>query len=100
MCDEETFAGILADMAGQAAPEVFAVVQKYGTRVNAWIVAWGMCFPDGRTEVVSVDGTARHNANSPEDVLLGSTFGTHIRARIVRPAPVETDDEGESDDEQ
>lgn len=61
--------------------------------MNAWIVAWGMCFADGRTEVVSVDGTVRHNANSPEDVLLGFNFGTHIRARIVRPNSVEADEE-------
>jgi hypothetical protein len=82
LCDEEEFAAILAEAVADEAPRLFAVVQVYGDRVDAWIAAWGMAFED-RAEVVSVDSAVRISLSAPEGALRGFGFGSHIRTRLV-----------------
>jgi hypothetical protein len=82
LCDEPKFAAILEGMVADEAPRLFAVVQEYGERVDAQIVAWGMAFA-GHAEVVSVDRGLRMSLRAPENALPGFAFGSHIRARLV-----------------
>jgi hypothetical protein len=82
LADAEGFAAILRGMVADYAPRLFAIVQEYGERVDARIVAWGMAFED-RAFAVSDDGSTRHESESPEDILFGFGFGTHIQPRLV-----------------
>jgi hypothetical protein len=61
---------------------MFAIVEEYGERVDAWIAGWGMAFDD-RAEVISVQGGLRMSLRSPENALRGFGFGTHIKPRLV-----------------
>ncbi|WP_225978486.1 hypothetical protein [Gandjariella thermophila] len=82
LCDEQQFVAILESMVADEAPRLFAVVQEYGNRVDAQIVAWGMAFAD-HAEVVSVDRSLRMSLRKPKDTLPAFHFGSHIRARLV-----------------
>ena len=96
LCDEARFASVLEQLVADDAPRVFAVVQEYGTRLDAWIAAWGMAFDD-HAEVVSVEGHTRMSLQSPDTALLGfHEADEHIHARLVwfNPETVTpTDDE-------
>lgn len=81
--DEARFASILEQLVADDTPRVFAVVQEYGTRLDAWIAAWGMAFDD-HAEVVSVEGHTRMSLQSPDTALLGfHATDEHIHARLV-----------------
>ncbi len=82
LCSEPEFTAILARMATNEAPRLFAVVQEYGDRVDARIAAWGMAFAD-HAEVVSVGYERRMSLPTPENALCLFGFGSHIRARLV-----------------
>jgi hypothetical protein len=82
LCDEVEFAEVLQGMVADNAPQLFAVVQEYGQRVDARIAGWGLAFDD-HAEVVSVDGQLRMKLTAPEQGLRGFHFGSHIRARLV-----------------
>lgn len=88
--DEPRFASILEQLVADDAPQVFAVIQEYGSRLDAWIAAWGMSFDD-HAEVVSVEGDMRMSLRSPDAALLGfHEADEHIHARLVwfNPAAV------------
>jgi hypothetical protein len=80
LSDERGFAAILESMVADEAPRLFAVVQEYGRRVDAWIAAWGIAF-DHHAEVVAHGVQAR--LRTPEDALRLFNLGSHIRARLV-----------------
>lgn len=96
-CDEARFTSILEQLVADDAPRVFAVVQEYGTRLDAWIAAWGMAFDD-HAEVVSVEGDMRMSLQPPNAALLGfHDADEHIHARLVwfnpdAVTPVENDE--------
>ncbi|MGW1677838.1 hypothetical protein [Saccharopolyspora sp. NPDC002376] len=69
-------------MVTESAPRLFAVLQKYGERVDVRIAAWGMAFDD-HVEAVSIDGGLRMNLRSPADAGRAFTWGTHIHGRLV-----------------
>lgn len=79
LCGEHQFAEILRGMVADNAPELFAVVQEYGNRVDARIAAWGMAFPD-RAEVVALEGglRLRLRLRHPDEAMGHFHFGTHI----------------------
>lgn len=82
-CDETRFASILEQLVADDAPRVFAVIQEYGTRLDAWIAAWGMAFDD-HAEVISVEGSTRMSLQTPDTALLGfHEADEHIHARLV-----------------
>ena len=81
--DEARFASILEQLVADGAPRVFAVVQEYGTRLDAWIAAWGMAFDD-HAEVISVEGDMRMSLKFPDNALLGfHEADEDIHARLV-----------------
>ncbi len=98
-CDETRFASILEQLVADDAPRVFAVIQEYGTRLDAWIVAWGMAFDD-HAEVISVEGSTRMSLQSPDTALLGfHEADEHIHARLVwfnPDAVTPADDDGDT----
>ncbi|RKT53023.1 hypothetical protein [Saccharothrix australiensis] len=78
---EGEFGALIWAMVNDNAPRVFAVVQEYGEREDARVGAWGLAFPE-RAEVVSVEGTFRMGAQSPEGALrMFESPG--VRARVV-----------------
>ncbi|WP_418153922.1 hypothetical protein [Actinoalloteichus caeruleus] len=84
MCDEARFAAELRSMVTEQEPRLFAVVQEYGVRVDARIVAWGLAFTDS-AEVVSIERGVRMSLRTPNHALRAFRFGEHIRARLVWP---------------
>ncbi|OXM71604.1 hypothetical protein [Amycolatopsis vastitatis] len=82
LCDESEFSALIEEMVAQEAPQLFAVVQEYGERVDARIAAWGMAFPD-HTEVISTDHTRRISLSTPSRALRLFSFGDRIRARLT-----------------
>lgn len=82
LCDEGKFATVLESMVADNAPQIFAVVQEYGDRVDARIAAWGIAFGD-RVEVFSVERGMRMSLQSPEQAVFGFNLGSHVRARLV-----------------
>lgn len=94
LCAEPEFAAILASMVADEAPRLFAVVQEYGTRVDARIAGWGVAFDD-HAEAFSIERTQRMSLRAPEDALRMFNFGSHIRARLVwfEPTAATPDDD-------
>jgi hypothetical protein len=82
MGDEAEFAMFLEGMVADEAPQLFAVVQEYGERVDGRIAAWGMAFAD-RAEIVAVKRGLRISLQVPEDALRMFKLGSHVRARLV-----------------
>ncbi|MER5264413.1 hypothetical protein ABTZ99_20305 [Actinosynnema sp. NPDC002837] len=83
LCGEVEFAGLLDTMVTTAPPRVFAVVQEFGERVDAWVAAWGFAFED-RAEVFAVDDHSRMSLGKPENALhLFSSKRHQLRARLV-----------------
>ncbi|MBV9010743.1 MAG: hypothetical protein JO272_01620 [Pseudonocardiales bacterium] len=67
LLSEEEFAEEVRALVADEAPQVFALVEEYGERLNGWIAAWGMAFDD-HVEVVSVNGALRMTFDSIADV--------------------------------
>ncbi|MGH3887841.1 MAG: hypothetical protein ACRDSZ_14975 [Pseudonocardiaceae bacterium] len=65
LCSEQEFAQEVRELVAAEAPQVFALVEEYGERVDGRIVAWGMAFDDC-AEVVSVNGGLHMSLASPE----------------------------------
>lgn len=82
LCPRAQFTELIEGMVADFAPQVFAVVQEYGDRVDARIAAWGIAFDD-HAEVVAVDGGLRMNLRAPEHALRGFNWGSDITARLV-----------------
>lgn len=82
LCDEPEFSALIEEMVAEEAPQLFAVVQEYGERVDARIAAWGIAFPD-HTEVITVDHARRMSLSAPSRALRLFSFGSRIRARIT-----------------
>lgn len=40
LCSEAQFTELIEEMVGECAPQLFAVVQELGDRVDGWIAAW------------------------------------------------------------
>lgn len=95
LSDEPGFAAILESIVADTAPRLFAIVQEYGERVDARIVAWGIAFDD-HAEIAArgIQGSL----HTPEDALRFFNLGSHIRARLVwfnpdAATPPDDDDE-------
>ncbi|MEV6829317.1 hypothetical protein [Amycolatopsis sp. NPDC051102] len=86
LCDEAEFSALIQEMVAEDAPQLFAVVQEYGDRVDARIAAWGMAFPD-HAEVITVEYTRRMSFSAPTRALRLFSFGSHVRARIAWVGP-------------
>ncbi|MEU4740525.1 hypothetical protein AB0G02_08650 [Actinosynnema sp. NPDC023658] len=83
LCGETEFAELLDTMVTTAPPRVFAVVQEFGERLDAWVAAWGFAFED-RAEVFAVDDRSRMSLGKPENALhLFSSKRHQLRARLV-----------------
>ena len=96
--DENQFASILEQLVADDAPRLFAVIQEYGTRLDAWIAAWGMAFDD-HAEVISVEGSTRMSLQTPATALLGfHEADEHIHARLVWFNPEAITADEDSDD--
>ena len=72
------------EMARDAAPRIFAVVEEYcvGTEdADAEVVAWGMAFEGGKSEVTRVGGHRRWTLVAPENAMrfFGRTEDTTAR---------------------
>lgn len=85
LCGAVEFAELMAEMVTDDAPKVFAVVEEYGTRVDARIAGWGLAY-DNHVDVIRVDGGVHLGAASPENVLRRFGRRARITAHIVWPA--------------
>ncbi|MGQ0840277.1 hypothetical protein [Actinokineospora sp.] len=72
--DEKRFAEVIQSMVSDHAPKLFAIIEEFGERDDAQVVAWGMEFP-GRAHVVGDDGRMRMSSSSAQTArdLLGIT---------------------------
>lgn len=82
LCGEAEFSELIDQMVAENAPQLFAVVQELGDRVDGWIAAWGMAFED-RVEVIAADGGFRMRLQAPEAALRGYRWGGCVSARLV-----------------
>ncbi|PRW62376.1 hypothetical protein CEP50_15875 [Actinopolyspora mortivallis] len=82
LCDEPEFAELLTGLVADTAPTLFAVVQEYGSRIDARVAAWGLAFED-HAEVVAVDRTLHMRLRRPENALRRFTVRPHVRTRLV-----------------
>lgn len=55
LCSEEEFAQEVRELVAQEAPQLFALVEEYGERVDGRIVGWGIAFED-HVEVLGANG--------------------------------------------
>lgn len=85
LCSEEEFAEEVRGLVADEAPQLFALVQEYGKRVDGRIAAWGMAFDD-RVEVISVNGTLRMTLDSMDGVQ--RRFSQRRKIRLVWAAQV------------
>lgn len=86
LCDEAAFDELIRELVAFELPRRFAVVQVYGTRVDARIAAWGLAFDDG-VEVFSVDRGVRMRLCSPDLALRLFRRAPGIASRIVWADP-------------
>lgn len=70
-----------------SAPRMFAVVQEFGEREDAWVAAWGLAFED-RAEVVGVHGGTWMSLRSPEAALRYFSPDKATRPRLIWPRSV------------
>ncbi len=84
---EEEFAEEVRGLVADEAPQVFALVEEYGERVDGRIVAWGMTFDD-RVEVVTVHGGVHMSADSAERA--HRAFSRCRKIRLVWTGPATT----------
>lgn len=85
LCSEEEFAEEVRELVAADAPQVFALVEEYGERVDGWIVAWGMAFDD-RVDVLSVNGGRYASLPSVERVHRAFSRRRKIRLVWTNPA--------------
>lgn len=102
LCEEEKFGEILASMVADNAPRLFAVVQEWGTRVDARVAGWGVAHDD-HVDVIGLDGAVHLGAARPENILRGFGWRDRITARIVWHDPAVAtpnieDDESDTDE--
>jgi len=83
---EEEFAEAVAGMVTDSAPRLFAVVQEFGTRVDARIAGWGLAHED-HVDVIGVENSVHLGASQPEDTLRFYHRQDRITAHIVWPDP-------------
>lgn len=55
LCGEEEFAEEVRELVDSSVPRLFALVQEQGERLDAWVMAWGLEFEDGRVQIVRAD---------------------------------------------
>lgn len=87
LCSEEEFAQEVRELVADEAPQVFALVEEYGERVDGRIVAWGMAFDD-RVEVIGVNGVQWVSVLSVERA--HRAFSRHRKIRLVWTSPAAT----------
>lgn len=85
LCGAAEFAELVVEMVTDDAPRVFAVVEEYGTRVDARVAGWGLAYDD-HADVIGVDGHVHLGAAAPENVLRRFGRRARITAHIVWPA--------------
>jgi hypothetical protein len=95
MCSAQSFPGMMASYVADHAPRLFAVVQEFGTRVDARIAGWGMA-KDDRYDVIGANGAVYLGAERPKDVLRFFHFRDRVTAHLVWHDPsAATPDDGE-----
>ncbi|CCH30434.1 hypothetical protein ABZ816_16855 [Actinosynnema sp. NPDC047251] len=82
LCDEREFAAILRDLVDGDAPRLFAIVEEYGVREDAWVAAWGIDLGD-HAEVLSVDGGFRLTTEKPETAVRLFAASGGVTAHLV-----------------
>ncbi len=83
---EEEFAQEVRELVAEEAPQMFALVEEYGERVDGRIIGWGVVFED-RVEVLGVDGGLRASFASTEQVRCRYSRYRKIRLVETSPAP-------------
>ena len=84
LCSEEEFAQEVRELVAADAPQVFALVEERGERLDGRIVAWGMAFDD-HVDVLSVNGV-RH-ASLPSVERAHRMFSRRRKIRLVWTSP-------------
>jgi len=79
---DDEFDEMVDEMVTDYAPNLFAVVQVRGSRVDGHIAAWGMAF-EHHAEVISTSGDFHMSLQCPERALHAYTKGEEITARLV-----------------
>ncbi|MBW4719656.1 hypothetical protein [Saccharothrix obliqua] len=79
--NREEFADVVRQLAEEAAPRLFALVEEYGDRAEARVAGYGMAFPD-RADVNSVEGDFPLRSQNPESAR--QVFEVSSRSRGVR----------------
>lgn len=87
LCGEDEFAQEVRELVADEAPQVFALVEEYGERVDGWIVAWGMAFED-HVQVVGVNGAL--SARLPSSERAHRVFSRQRKIRLVWTSPAAT----------
>ncbi len=80
LCSEEEFAQEVRELVAEEAPQMFALVEEYGERVDGRIIGWGVAFDD-HVEVLGADGGLRASFDSTEQVRC--SFSRHRKIRLV-----------------
>ncbi|MDV9196829.1 hypothetical protein [Streptomyces sp. Wh19] len=78
------FESLVQDLVRETAPRVFAVVQEIGDCEDAVVAAWGLAL-EGRTELITPEGTPRLSVRTPESALRFFSGGDRTRARLIWP---------------
>jgi hypothetical protein len=86
LCSEEEFTQEVRELVAADAPQVFALVEEYGERVDGWIEAWGMAFDD-HIDVLGVNGGLHASLSSVERVHRVFSRRRKIRLVWTSPAP-------------
>lgn len=81
---EEEFAQEVAELVAEEAPRLFALVQEYGERADAGVIAWGLAFDD-YAEAVSVN--RRRHGTFPSAERARQAFSRRAKVRLVWTAP-------------
>ncbi|MBB5954155.1 hypothetical protein FHS29_000725 [Saccharothrix tamanrassetensis] len=82
LCGKEEFAAILRDLVTRDAPRVFAIVEEYRVREDAWIAAWGIDLGD-HAEVLCVEGGFRLSTETPETALRLFSLAEDVTPHLV-----------------
>jgi hypothetical protein len=83
-CSEEEFAEEVRELVAADAPQVFALVEEYGERLDGRVVAWGLAFDD-HVDVLGVNGV-RH-ASLPSVERAHKAFSRRRKIRLVWASP-------------
>jgi hypothetical protein len=85
LCDASEFTELITGMVADQAPRLFAIVEEYGTRVNARVAGWGLAYED-HVDVIGVDGGIHLGAANPEKILRRFGWRDRIKAHLVWPS--------------